>query len=61
VNSFILRHPDEIIGQKSVPLEQQRLQVPRVFLDGAVQNLNEHVQRCLGELAFNLDEVGISD
>jgi hypothetical protein len=28
VNSFVLRHPDEIIETKSVPQEQQLLQVP---------------------------------
>jgi ribosomal protein L11 methylase PrmA len=61
VNSFILRHPGDIVQTKSVLQEQQRFQVPRVFLDRIVQNLNEHVQRRVAELLFNLDEVGISD
>jgi hypothetical protein len=26
-----------------------------------VRNLNEHVQGCISELVFNLDEVGVSD
>jgi transposase len=61
VNSFVLRHALEIIPTKSSPQEEQRLQVPRVFLDRAIQELNEHVKRCIAELVFNLDEVGISD
>jgi hypothetical protein len=44
VGSLILRHADEIIQTKSVSQEQQRLQVPRLFLNRIVQNLNEHVQ-----------------
>jgi hypothetical protein len=61
VNSFILRDPDKTIQAKSVPQEQQRWQVFRVFLERTVQNLNKHVQGCLAELVFTLDKVGISD
>jgi hypothetical protein len=61
VNSFILRHPDEIIQTKSVPQEWHLLQVSRMFLGRTVQNLNEHVLWCVTELVFNLNEVGISD
>jgi hypothetical protein len=41
--------------------EEQRLQVPRVFLGRTIQNLNEDVQGCVAELVFNLDKVGMSD
>jgi hypothetical protein len=61
VDSFILCHPYEIIQTKSVPQDQQRLQVPGMFLNRTVQNLNEHIQGCVAELVFNLEEVGISD
>jgi hypothetical protein len=61
VNSFVLRHPDKTIKTKSVPQEQQRLQVPRMFLQRAVYDLNEHVHGCVDKLVFNPDEVGISD
>ena len=61
VNSFVIRHSDRIFKTKSAPQEQQRLQVPRVFLERTVQDLSEHVQGCVAELVFNLDEVGISD
>jgi hypothetical protein len=32
-----------------------------MFLERTVQDLKEHVQGCVAELVFNLDEVGISD
>jgi hypothetical protein len=38
VNSFILRDPDGIIQTKSIPEEQQRVQVPQVFLDRIEQS-----------------------
>jgi hypothetical protein len=61
VNSFVLHHPDRIIKTKSVPQEQQRLQVRRTFLERTVHDLKKHVQECVTELVFNLGEVGISD
>jgi hypothetical protein len=61
VNSFVLRHSDEIFKTKSTPQEQQRLQVPRMLLERTVWNLKEDIQRYVCELVFNLDEVGISD
>jgi hypothetical protein len=39
VNSFGLRHPDETIETKSVDQEQQRLQVPRMFLERTGQSV----------------------
>jgi hypothetical protein len=41
--------------------EEQRSQVPGVFLERIVQDLHEYAQGCVGELVFNLDEVGSSD
>jgi hypothetical protein len=32
-----------------------------MVLERTVQHLKEHVQRCVAELVFNLDEIGISD
>jgi hypothetical protein len=32
-----------------------------VFLERTVQDLSEHIQGCVAEPVFNLDEVGISD
>jgi hypothetical protein len=61
VNSFVLRHAEEIIPTKRSPQDEQRLQVPRVLLARTIQELNEHVKGCIAELVFNLDEVGISD
>jgi hypothetical protein len=32
-----------------------------MFLERTIQDLKEHVQGCVAELVFNLDEVGVSD
>jgi hypothetical protein len=61
VNSFVLRHSDEVIQTKSGAQEWQRSQVPGVFLETIVQDLHEYVQGCVAELVFNLDELGISE
>jgi hypothetical protein len=60
-NLFIVRRPDPIIYTKSVPQEEQLLQVPQAFLERTVQDLKEYIQGCTTELVFNLDVVGISD
>jgi hypothetical protein len=43
VNSFVLRHSDDVIQTKSAPQEDQRLQVPRAFLERTVKDLHDHV------------------
>jgi hypothetical protein len=49
-------HPNEKCSEAEQPLR-----VRRVFLDQKVQDLNEHFQVWITELAFNLSKVGISD
>jgi hypothetical protein len=61
VNSFILRHLDDVIQRNSAPQEEQRLPVPRAFLQRTVKDLHDHVQGCVADLVFNLDEVCIPD
>jgi hypothetical protein len=61
VNSFVRRHSGKIFKMKITAQERQRLQVPRMFLERTDQDLKEHVQGCMAELVFNLDEVGILD
>jgi hypothetical protein len=39
VNSLVLRHPDKIIKTKSILQEQQRLRVPRMFLERTQQSM----------------------
>jgi hypothetical protein len=34
------------------------LQLPRIFLERTVQNLNEHIKGWISEIVFDLDEVG---
>jgi hypothetical protein len=61
VNSFVLRHFDDLIQTTSTQQEKQRLPIRRAFLERTVRNLNKHVQGCVSELVFNLDKVGISN
>jgi hypothetical protein len=61
VGSFISRHCAELIEKKSLPQEEPRLQVPRVFLDQTVHSMHDAVQGRPADVVFNLDEVGISD
>jgi hypothetical protein len=50
-----------VIEIRNPPQEEQRLQVPRAFLERTAQDLNDHVQGSISELIFNFDQVGISD
>jgi hypothetical protein len=61
VNSFVLQHLSDEIQTKSAPEEEQRSQVPRVFLETISQDLQDYLRGCVAELVFNLDEVAISD
>jgi hypothetical protein len=61
VNSFVLRHSGEGIQTRSTSQDEQRLQVPRAFIERAGRELNEDVQGCIFELVLNLGEIGISD
>jgi hypothetical protein len=60
IKSVILCYRDGII-QPNNDLQEQDLQVSRVFLERTVEDLNEHVQRCLAEQVFRLEDVGIPD
>lgn len=61
VDSFIHRHTAGLFETKSLPQENPRLQVPRIFLERAIECLRGHVPGSVAELVFNLDEVGISE
>jgi hypothetical protein len=59
VDSFILRRRDDLAEIKSMRQEDTRLEIPRVFLNETICCLREHIEGMKGELAFNLDEVGV--
>jgi hypothetical protein len=61
VDSFILRHRDELAETKSTPSEDARRKVRCIFLDESVRFLGEYVYGMKIELLFNLDEVGVSE
>jgi hypothetical protein len=59
VDSFLLRDNDELAETISKPQEDARLQIPREFLLGTINEIEEVMQSCVCELVFNLNEVGI--
>jgi hypothetical protein len=62
MGQFILpRDADDIFETKSSPQENQRLAVPRAFLEVGIEEIKTHVQNACAELVFNLDEIGISE
>jgi hypothetical protein len=60
VDSFVLRHRNDLTEIKSTPQEDPRLEVPRVFLDDVICRLRAYVQGIMAELVLNLDEVSMS-
>jgi hypothetical protein len=61
VGSFLSRHAAEFFETKSFPQENQRLEVPRVFLEAAIEGIRTHVQNACADLVFDLDEIGGSE
>jgi hypothetical protein len=61
VDSFILRHRNDLAETKSTPQEDTRLEVPHVFLKETIRCLREYVQGMKVKLIFHLDEVGVSE
>jgi hypothetical protein len=61
VDSFLRRHAEQLFETKSVPQENPRFAVPRVFLQAELDGFRDHVHRACAELVFNLDEIGISE
>jgi hypothetical protein len=61
MNSLVFHHSSEVIQTRSTPRKEQLLRVPRTFLERTIRDLNKHVQGCVAELVFNLDEIDISD
>jgi hypothetical protein len=45
VDSFILRRRDDLPETKSIPQEDTRLEIPRVFLNETIHYLGEYVKR----------------
>jgi hypothetical protein len=61
VDSFLTRHAKQLFETKSVPQENPRLEVPRVFLQAGIDRLRDHIHQACAKLVFNLDEIGISE
>jgi hypothetical protein len=61
VDPFLRRHADRLFEAKSVPQENPRLDVPRAFLEAAIDGFRDHIHNACAELVFNLDKIGISE
>jgi hypothetical protein len=61
VNTFIGRHLDQLQTCRSLPQEEMRMLVPRVYLEEHIRTLHAHVAGKFAELVFNLDELGSAD
>jgi hypothetical protein len=61
VDSFMSRCAAEFFERKGSSQENQRLDVPRVFLEAAIEGIATHVHNSCTELVFNLDEIGIRE
>jgi hypothetical protein len=61
VDSFLSRDAAELFEMKRSPQENQRLEVPRVFLEAVIEGIRSHVHNACADLVFNLDEIGISE
>jgi hypothetical protein len=59
VDSFLSRHAAELFEMKNFAQENQRLEVPRVFLEAAIEGIRTHVQNNCVDLVFNLDKIGL--
>jgi hypothetical protein len=60
-DSFVSRDAAEIPDTRSSPQENQRLEVPRVFLEAGIEGIRTHVHNSYAEPIFNLDEIGIRE
>jgi hypothetical protein len=50
-----------LIETTSIPQEEPRLHLPKIFLDKTIQAMKQTFHLRPTDLVFNLDEVGISD
>jgi hypothetical protein len=61
VDSFLSRHAAELFETKSSPQENEKLEMPRVFLEAAIEGIRTHVQTACADFVFNLDAIGINE
>jgi hypothetical protein len=61
VDSLLTRHEETLFETKSVPQENPRVEVPRVFLQAGLDRFRDPVHHVCAEFVFNLDEIGISE
>jgi hypothetical protein len=52
---------DAALSETKSSLENPRLEVPRVFLEAAIERIRTYIHNVCAELLFNLDENKISE
>jgi hypothetical protein len=55
------RYAAELFETKSFPQENQRLKMPRVSLEAAIEGIRTRAHNDCAELVFILDEIGIRE
>jgi hypothetical protein len=61
LHEFLHRHQDRICERNGDSQEDDRMQIPREFLDRYIGFLHDYVEGKVADLVFNLDECGASD
>jgi hypothetical protein len=56
-----MRHAEQLLETKSIPKENPRLEVPRVFLQAGFDGFRHHAHQACPELVLNLDEIVLSE
>jgi hypothetical protein len=61
VDSFMSGYAAELCETTSSRQENQRLDLPRVFLEVTIEGIQTHVRNACVELVFNCDEIGMRE
>jgi hypothetical protein len=59
MDSFIVRHQDDLSAMKSILQEEMRLEMPCALLDETIGCLREYIHEMKAELLFTFDEMGM--
>jgi hypothetical protein len=60
-DSFLTRQATQFLETKSVPQENPRLEIIRVFLQAGFDEFRDHIYQAYTELVFKLNKIGISE
>jgi hypothetical protein len=61
MDSFLKSRAAQLFEMRNVSQENPRNEVPRAFLEMAIERFQDHVHKSYAELVLNLDEMRISE